>query len=402
MLISVGGTPAPLITSINEYNPDFISFLVSQLTLCKISEIKKEINQNINTEVTVVDNPDELLHCHIKAEEAVGRVLKRSYAPNDVVVDYTGGTKNISVALSLAAISYGFMFSYVGGTERTKDGVGIVKNGSEQIYSCINPWDFLAIGEKRKVSLLFNTYQFKAARSLINALLEKHTKFQAFFRTLGFIIDGYYLWDLFRHEQAQDAFRKAKIEDLLCSDDKKIVRFAADVLLSVKFLEKFPEKSGTQGTIFKELILDLFSNAQRRNEEGKRDDAILRIYRIVEMLAQERLQNRYGINTSQVNVEQVPEELREEYKEKYSDGRTMKVPQAASLYLLKSLGDDLGKIFFKKEAEFKKIQNVRNNSYLAHGFKSAKENTYPKLKEFVLGLNIFKEEEAPVYPKLHF
>jgi hypothetical protein len=57
----------------------------------------------------------------------------------------------MSVALALAAVAHGFCFSYVGGgKERTKNGVGIVINGQEQVYSCINPWDFLAVEEKKR------------------------------------------------------------------------------------------------------------------------------------------------------------------------------------------------------------------------------------------------------------
>ncbi|OQX91368.1 MAG: hypothetical protein B6D58_08485, partial [candidate division Zixibacteria bacterium 4484_95] len=52
----------------------------------------------------------------------------------DIVIDLTGGTKQMSAALALAATEQGLKVSYVGGEERTKDGLGTVVSGTEKIY----------------------------------------------------------------------------------------------------------------------------------------------------------------------------------------------------------------------------------------------------------------------------
>ena len=73
MIISVGGTPQPLIKSIEEYEPEFVSFFASQDTCDNISQIKAAVSQLgliIKTELTIVDDVNSLLHCHEKAEEA--------------------------------------------------------------------------------------------------------------------------------------------------------------------------------------------------------------------------------------------------------------------------------------------------------------------------------------------
>ncbi len=86
-----------------------------------VDTIRAEIATNIydvKAEITLADNVNDLLQCHEKAEEAVERVIKKGYGKEDVIVDYTGGTKNMSVAIALASITHGFSFSYVGGKER--------------------------------------------------------------------------------------------------------------------------------------------------------------------------------------------------------------------------------------------------------------------------------------------
>lgn len=403
MIISVGGTPAPIIKSITEYRPEFVSFFASQNTCDQVSEIKKGINgagHTIKNEITLVDDVNDLYHCFSKAEEAVRRVRSKGFNSEEVIVDYTGGTKNMSVALSLSAITHGFSFSYVGGTERTKDGVGIVLDGKEKVYKSVNPWDFLAIDERKKISFLFNTNQFKAAKELADEIWRRSTKYKMVFKKLGFLIDGYYSWDLFRHGDAKGKFERARIDDLLEVDDESIKSFAKATLQLRPSYESLAQMQKQPNRLF---ILDIFSNAERRYEEGKIDDAVVRLYRIIEMLAQERLLDKHGIDTGNVSEEKIPQQVRDEFINKYKDKKDgkIKMPQNAAFVLLEALGDDLGKEFNKRLSQFRQIQSQRNNSYLVHGFACAQENTYSKFKEFILDLNIFRPEEVIVFPRIN-
>jgi len=402
MIISIGGTPAPIIKTIIHYRPEFISFLASQDTIYNVSDIKKACQDqsvNFKSEVTIVDNVNDLLHCYERAEEAIKRVTDKNFSQDRVIVDYTGGTKNMSVSLALAAISQGFSFSYVGGKERTKNGVGIVIDGTEEIYKSVNPWDFLAIDEKKKIALLFNQYQFMAAKQLCETMSEKATRQKTLFKKLGFAIEGYYLWDLFRHKDALDRFQRAKIEEIQESGDATFKEFAAKAKENIRFLEILIKDSQKLSINY---ILDIYANAERRFEERKFDDAILRLYRLSEMIAQERLINRYGINTSDVRPDKIPATLHDEFVRRYKnslDGR-IKLPQNASFELLFALDDELGRAFEKDKKTFLDIQSSRNQSYLAHGFSSSKDSTYIRLRDFLLRLDVINIEEVPVFPKL--
>jgi CRISPR-associated protein (TIGR02710 family) len=405
MIISVGGTPAPIIKSVCQYTPEFVSFFASQDTSDLVKSIKDEAGKRgikFKSQLTLVDDVNDLLHCHGKAEDAVKRVIARGYEKSEVIVDYTGGTKNMSVALALGAISNGFSFSYVGGDERTKEGIGIVSDGHEQIYPSVNPWDFLAVDERKKIALLFNQYQFKAAKNLIDGLLEKSTKSKPLFKKMGFMIDGYYKWDLFRHRESLDLFKRANIKDLVEDEDTHIRKFAKETDANLIFLENIIEKGKDGKKPCLEYTLDIYANSERRFEEGKTDDAILRIYRIVEMAAQIKLSDIYGISTSDVKKDIIPEPLRENFIKEYKsqrDGR-IKISQTASFTLLAELGDKLGKVFQEKKSGFLDIQSSRNYSYLAHGFEPSKDKTYLSLKEFIQGLQLFNNEDAPVFPRM--
>lgn len=213
------------------------------------------------TVLTLVDDINDLFHCHTKACEAVSRVLDKGFKKDDVLVDYTGGTKNMSVALALAAISHGFPFSYIGGNERTKNGVGTVVDGAEKVFSSVNPWDFLALDERNKITLLFNKAQYRGAANLLEELVEKSSRKSTVLKKIGFIVEGYYYWDLFWHQKASERFKRARIDDLLDDDDKKVQKFADATKKLLPLLDCIL-KSGRMAS--QAYILDMYANAERR------------------------------------------------------------------------------------------------------------------------------------------
>ncbi|HHO47328.1 MAG TPA: TIGR02710 family CRISPR-associated protein [Desulfobacteraceae bacterium] len=403
--LSVGGTPDPLIKSIEHHRPEFVCFLASQGTnhvTIKVRDLLGSRAGDIRFATELVDDENDLLECHRKAEKAIARIQTDGYAKDQVVVDYTGGTKNMSVALALAAIEKGYLFSYVGGSRRSKDGVGVVESGHEQIHTHVNPWDFMAVREKRQAAQFFNSCQFKACRDVLARLAENASTRKSVFRKLALVADAFHNWDLFRHIDARELCRKARLEELAEDHESWIARFAVNCLAMLPVLEKiiFSSAKGKKPSL--ELALDLYANAERRFAEGKVDDAVLRLYRLVEMLAQLQLLAGHGIDVSDVRPEQLPEALRDEYLAQYRNQRTglVQLPQTPSFRLLRELGDPLGKAFATDAGRFKDVQKARNDSYLAHGFLSSKEATYEKLRDFVVDLGALKTASAPQFPRM--
>jgi len=142
----------------------------------------------------------------------------------------------------------------------------------------------------------------------------------------------------------------------------------------------------------KERIADLLENAKRRGDyENKYDDAIARLYRLIEYLAQIKIvqkglykqDSKNNPDTENLNIEKLPKSLQEKYlREKNIRDNKIKLGLVKSYELLYDLNDELGKIFMyeynMKNSELKNILKLRNNSILAHGFTPIKKTTYKK------------------------
>ncbi len=405
MIFTLGGSLQPIIKSILHYKPEFVSFLASNETHTNVGKIKEKVYEEQATEeqkydfeckTTITEDPEDLLICYKNACKAIEIVLDKNYKKDDIIIDYTGGTKNMSVAVSLAGINYGFRFSYIGG-ERI--GPTVVINGKEKVIECVNPWDYLAINEFRSLSILFNKYQFKAAKEITDAIIKKITKNKSLFRKINSIINAYYYWDIFKYDKALEKLKKAYIDEFKDYDGEKIDNFIESMRKNINILEKIACNKEKPSKI---LIIDIFSNALRRYEEGKVDDAIVRLYMVMELIAQERLSSTYNIDTSNVDINLIPENLRSEFSYKYKNERNKKIEigQAASYRLLMELNDDIGLFYKSNEKEFKIIQEARNYSFLIHGFKPSSEDIYNKTKSFILNLNIFNENDIIKFPKI--
>ncbi|MCS7250244.1 MAG: hypothetical protein N2323_07190 [candidate division WOR-3 bacterium] len=118
-------------------------------------------------------------------------------------------------------------------------------------------------------------------------------------------------------------------------------------------------------------------------------------------MPQVRLEKEYSIKTNDVNLNKIPEHLRNKFQEKYLNKRENKIKLGlrASYELLKELADDLGEKFWddKKMIE---LLDIRNNTILAHGINPVKKESYDELLEHLLKLGGIKREDLPEFPTL--
>lgn len=129
LLITVGGSHQPVVTSVQSLNPDRTIFIcsngkwgsISQVTgegkpcevrrgsevLEKLPNIPTQLNLgekfNPETDVIAVDNPDDVSSIYLKISDCL-HTLKQTDLKATLLADYTGGTKSMSVALALAAL----------------------------------------------------------------------------------------------------------------------------------------------------------------------------------------------------------------------------------------------------------------------------------------------------------
>src|SRR5882724_3787340 len=114
LIVSLGGTPEPVVKSIETHRPDYLCFFSSQESNAKeYPNVKKKLDEmglSPKIESIIVDDVNDLVHCYEKALEVAHKIEKQGISPGDVVVDYTGGTKTMSAALTLATVTKGYTF----------------------------------------------------------------------------------------------------------------------------------------------------------------------------------------------------------------------------------------------------------------------------------------------------
>lgn len=407
MIVSVGGASAPIIFSLNKAKPEYICFFVSKETKRMIEgEILPGLDfKPRHHDWIVTPNGEQLSDCYSSINKKLPDLIEKwEIDPDDICVDYTGGTKTMSVALALATIDKSCCYSYVGGVERSKGGVGIVVNGKESIYFLDNPWNEIALAERKEISILFNKARYASAVEVIRKCLMMVSKeHQPFLKALREMITGYGLWDNFRHQEALiHLYRSRDVLTAIGCEKIEIGKISGSIDKNLQFLENLT--SGNKPSIH--YFYDLLANAKRRADlEKKYDDAVARLYRAIEVLGQTELKENFGIDTSDVKIESLPPTVREEYllkyREKHGEKQKIKIPLMASYRLLKELGSETARRFFESyDKEIRPIIDFRNHSILAHGFTSVDEKIFQKLFEVILKFSQVKEEDLPLFPTL--
>lgn len=265
IIVSVGGTPAPIIFSLNHSTPEYICFFTSR-------ETKKTIEEIILPELKfkfchhdwiVTPNAELLSECYSQLPKKLpGIIEKWELDPKDLCVDYTGGTKTMSVALAMATVDQSCCYSYIGGGERSKGGVGVVVDGHERMHFLENPWDEIAQVEKKEACILFNKERYATAVDVLKKCVERVSNDQKpLFRALCEMVTGYDLWDRFKHTEARKHLYKCR-ETLtaLGSERKEIKALVRQVETNIEFLETL--LSGNKPSIC--YYRDLLANAKRR------------------------------------------------------------------------------------------------------------------------------------------
>ncbi|MGE4492689.1 MAG: TIGR02710 family CRISPR-associated CARF protein [Syntrophotalea sp.] len=426
MIASVGGSPQPVIYSLNQICPDYVIYFTSRASRRMVrNEIEPALEFRPRDHDIITTPNEEDLECSVaELLRELSRLLELwDLSFHDLLGDYTGGTKTMSAALVLVLAEKGGRFSYVGGAGRTKDGLGVVIDGQEKALYLENPWDVLAIGACRDAELLFNRCRFLAVRDLAAENSRRTERHRPFFEALQHISEGYYSWDNFHYKQALDQLKRGA--SLLRgyasgSPQAGVKQFQQDVSKNLDLIENIQAEAGslTKSNPGKKdlkpreladrppyLVLDLVANAVRRAEmEYKFDDAVARLYSAIEKMAKRQLKVVHDLDNSDLDLEAVPQSIRVELGEctnPREDGK-IQVPLHKSFALLRALNDPLGESYQRREAELHKVLTIRNNSLLAHGFQPVRKETYQMLLGIALEFLDLRIEDLPRFPVLDF
>lgn len=360
--------------SIEVLNPDHILFLCTtksaEETIPHIREALSEAWHDRFEEPFCFDEADNIDKLFEAYRSAVLRFLQKNrLQPEDAFADFTSGTKPMSSALVLVAFALGLSrLNYIAG-ERDREGRTI--SGTERTLP-LSPRRVLYDQKIREFKQTFDRYQYGAAQPILapftdDGPLEHRNEVAAL---LG-LNEFYAAWDRYDLDAAANAKRT-------------LDAFPLHEIVPVAVWNTYKEHRDLPGRIRQNRfdwmrLADLVENAFRRMRRHQFNDAMARLYRAVEFLAQARLYNEHSIDTGHVDLARVPENYHEQLAP-YKNQKTEKIqiPMIRAYDLLEKLDDDLGAGFMQlyndRKERLQALLNRRNESILAHGFESVSED----------------------------
>lgn len=338
----MGGSPDPIVLSIDDFEPEEIIFICSSRSRSEVAKIAektkydiKEIFQIITVEA---DNPNNI------HDECSTLLIKYFNIGSNILADYTGGTKSMSIGLASAASYLGVPLRFMGGLR--EDLIQVTPDTNQPLE-----FNFLWIDYGVAVDMFNNGY-YASAEKIFTKVSNNSSYFKLKEKSEinKKIAKGFYLWDIFEHKPALNML-------------KHFTEKYPNLLFILRRIVNGQSESRYHGN---ELIFDLLANAKRRAVHQQYDDACGRLYRAVELLAQRRLLLQYGLNTSNLDIKSSA--IPRSYKPPESNSKgIVQISRSDSYELLRHLKDKVGDRYLKHKDSIDNNMIIRNNSILAHG-----------------------------------
>lgn len=389
MTVGTGTGPDPgrgqrlaqgLLYSVQQQKPERVIFLVTEESEREtLPHILQELGPNLDHEVRRLSRIGNVEEVYWQTTECLSELIAQGLAPHEITLDYTSGTKAMSAGAAIAAATLEVgTLSYVNGRREQ----GVVIPGTEELR-ILRPYRIVIDRRLRELKVMFNRYQFDAGLVLLDGLLDRvyESTLREQLERYRELYQAYRHWDRFNHHQAI-----GKLEPL------EIAEF--DVGENLGFLSELRNRREDQEMLY---IADLLNNAERRAEEAKYDDAVARLYRTVELIAQRQLrlegaideellaQHRiYRVHLDLLSGKMTADALRR-VESQVDESRRLKPGLSDSYRLLADLDDDLG-LRYSEDKELQNLLSKRNQSILAHGLEPISQMDYERLRDKVVEL----------------
>lgn len=400
LLVTVGGSDKPIITSINEHNPGHIIFfctqddgpnkgsegvVTSEELVCTDNDGKLarpgiivQIGLDEKAYKIIIVNPDDPFDTYGKAEKEIKKYIETN---DEIIVDYTGGTKSMAVGIATAAMeSAECKLSVVAGLRNT---VVKVEDGMERISKLPINKVFL----QRQESLwndFIKSRDYESAKKVLDTInAYGYIDDQHKFYKMDYLTKGFLEWDRFNYSRAARYIEQYKDEESISSYNENIKKIVATINM---FFNKWTPESKTMppgpGYL---LVYDVLNNAERKGIKGYYDDAVSRIYRAIEMYPQFCLMTSSPRQISNnIDVALIQEESRGYYelKRNKANGK-VQIGLNDNYKLLIDSKHPVGQVWKKWDSKITDALKLRNSSFLAHGMEPITKEAYENLKDLV-------------------
>ncbi len=370
LAITVGGAPIPVIRSITNWKPDHVVFfgstepkggsvrLITERTEAGPSIVEATKLAKDQYTVVPLSDPDNLEGCFEIMLEKLSEAEEK-FKPTEKLADYTGGTKSMNAALVLAALFSDWDLALVTGP---RGDLERVRNMTESPVR-VNTANIKAAFLLPQIKALYEAHQYSAAAIIVQDILKLpglSSEQQTNLLGLKALLQALSCWEMFHYPEAKSAL----------SPLNKFFPELAGILARLA-------RTDEDGKPSYDHVADLLGSARRRAEEHRFDDAIIRLYRAIEFLAQACLLAAYGIDAGNVDLNKVPEPLASELRSRAGKGKPVDVGLFDAFRILAALNDPLGKLFSEKwQEKIRDLISLRNKSILLHGYRAATEDDW--------------------------
>jgi CRISPR-associated protein (TIGR02710 family) len=321
-----------------------------------------------------------------------------------VVLDLTRGKRIMSVGAGIVGAFFGFDLVYIdeGWIDEIKRG----RPGTEKLVTAKNPFDVFGDLEGQEARELFNYYNYGAAMYFYKRLREKVADPRKI-EIEELLAEAYLHWNSFNFKAAL-----MKMNALVKRSEQYGVRINPHVhenLVALKILDSAdpdsPESLDDEFNLH--IIIDLYANALRKAETGMFEDAICRLYRVLELVSQARLRS-YSINTIGQDLSRFEQPYKAITKEIYGFEKLLPLEIGLKdgyilLFILKDYVVD-GETLEDLKNMFGVIR-IRDTSIIAHGLKLAGEKPFRNMdalaKKFIERICKKQEQDMNKLLKQH-
>lgn len=401
LIVSVGGSPDPILKAVELHQPDEVIFacsappcerpsvdqVIGEGTPCRhLMNEQEQWRPNLVTQLDLkgfredlqiisLPDPDDLNDCLERLRTFI-QALPSRFSQLELVGDFTGGTKSMSAALAFTLLEQKASLSVVSGKRDN-----LVRIETSEGLRIIDPLPFRArrLLQERLPPLL-ETHLYGRARTLLVEFLQEQSEFlrpdqRQALETVIAELQVLVLWDRFRWREALDLAHQQQFG----ATWPELWSWWLRVEASIDWDPGQPPAVEITGY---ELVQDLLLNAERRGRRGWYDDAVARLYRALELLAQTYVRLELGIDgTPDWTGRSEPPRLR--------NGETIPTQGVVALYRWlqdRESPGGLGGLYGRQWRELMALFDARNRSLLGHGLRPIEASEWQSLQARVSNL----------------
>jgi CRISPR-associated protein (TIGR02710 family) len=389
LVCTVGGSHQPILKALAMSKPDFVCFICTGRdpetgkpgSETQITGKGNIIAEKIGASPTLPNIPtlaglgvDAFEVCRVPADDLDAAFLairsamadlQRRFPGVRLVADYTGGTKSMTAALITAALEFeSIELQLVTGARADLEQV------TDTTEYAVSPnIDNIRLDRMMRPFLdAWGRYAYdEAAAGLSRIAPPFNERLRARLNLARSLSQAFASWDRFDHTSAyklMDTYRP---------------RIGQTLGLHLKALEMLNETGNERCEPLQ--LYDLWLNAERRAAQGRYDDAVARVYRLLEWTAQWQLRRHAGIDTAAVPADRIPPGM---VLTKNPQGQHQAgLFQAWTLLSHLIPGIPTTKFFACHGNELLNHLRIRNESILAHGYAPIGRAQWDSLQDWI-------------------